>query len=347
MELKSLTLAVIPEGWRLFNLRKADQAFLKFSEKIFARDDYTCQFCGFKSTKHQEITNLDHDYRNNKANNLATSCPFCAQCSFLEAVGKSEFGGGTLIYLPEMTQAELNGLCHALFTSIAKDSNEWNGYNFIRVRIIDDSSLSKVRIIVKGPDGARSDLKWPGQLSSPWQYVVELYNFKCEWDTAEITVYATDDALLRNRAINRYPAEIPPRLCETPTEVPPDGTTPTPTPTPSWTPPLGNPVEGVRAIHWKCPETSNLFVSVNIIEGYENLWEPTPIEGLMYYHEDGTLLKSLYLSSPLGTEPYTVWMDLLGHPVPNTVFVVLLSEPYNGGAGDVYGYVNSVPGSPP
>lgn len=110
-------------NWRLFAARKADPAFRKFSEKVWQRDNYTCQFCGFQARIYQEIVNLDRNYRNNKIDNLTTACCFCTQCLFLEAVGKSDYGGGTLIYLPEMTQPELDGLCHVLFCAIANATN--------------------------------------------------------------------------------------------------------------------------------------------------------------------------------------------------------------------------------
>ena len=105
-------------NWRLFMLRRADPAFLAFQKKIHHRDHYTCQFCGFQAKEHFETINLNANYLDNKRNNLATACGFCAQCFFLEAVGKSDFGGGVLIYLPEMRQAELNAVCHVIFSSM-------------------------------------------------------------------------------------------------------------------------------------------------------------------------------------------------------------------------------------
>src|SRR5262249_1331448 len=69
------------------------------------------------------VINLDGNFYNNKISNMITSCCFCAQCFFLEAVGRSEYGGGRLIYLPEISQADLNGLCHVLFCAIANASS--------------------------------------------------------------------------------------------------------------------------------------------------------------------------------------------------------------------------------
>jgi intracellular multiplication protein IcmJ len=124
--LRVLKLSVTKDAWRLFSLRKSDTKFKDFSRRVFERDQYICQFCGFQAIQHQEIVNLDQDYRNNKIANLATACCFCAQCFFLEAVGKDDNSGGVLIYLPEITQNELNGFCHVLFCAMANATNYRN-----------------------------------------------------------------------------------------------------------------------------------------------------------------------------------------------------------------------------
>ncbi len=123
MDLQPLQLTVIPGSWQKFNARKHDKAFQAFRDKVLARDNFTCQYCGFQAKEYQEVVNLDHDYTNNKLSNLATACCFCTQCCFLESVGVSGFGGGILIYLSEMQQAELNALCHVLFCAIANGTN--------------------------------------------------------------------------------------------------------------------------------------------------------------------------------------------------------------------------------
>ncbi|MBU0743825.1 MAG: type IVB secretion system protein IcmJDotN [Gammaproteobacteria bacterium] len=118
-----IKLAAIPEGWRLFSVRKADPAFKQFKDQVLERDQYMCQYCGFQTKKYQEIVNLDNDYRNNKFDNMVTACCFCSQCFFLEAVGKDDYGGGILIYLPEISQTDLNGFCHVLFCAMSNDTS--------------------------------------------------------------------------------------------------------------------------------------------------------------------------------------------------------------------------------
>ena len=121
-----LKLMATPGAWRMYSGRKADPRFESYEQKVFQRDRYTCQFCGFQARLFQEIVNIDGNYANNKLPNLVTACCFCSQCFFLESVGVGGYGGGTLVYLPELSQAELNSLCHVLFCAITNDTGYKN-----------------------------------------------------------------------------------------------------------------------------------------------------------------------------------------------------------------------------
>lgn len=114
----SIAFEYDPEKWRLFVGRKKDPAFQQFAQKVWERDRYTCQFCGFQAHHYQEVINLDGNYRKATLSNAVTACCLCAQCFFLDAVGKDEYGGGYLIHLPQMSQNDLNGLCHVLFCAM-------------------------------------------------------------------------------------------------------------------------------------------------------------------------------------------------------------------------------------
>ena len=70
----------------------------ELKEKIFERDQYTCQCCGFVSKKYQEIHFKNNDKTDFSEKNLLTTCIFCHQCFNLETV--SEMKSGTLIWLP-------------------------------------------------------------------------------------------------------------------------------------------------------------------------------------------------------------------------------------------------------
>lgn len=117
-----LVLRASASSWRLYSARKTDPRFHAYEKKIWQRDHYTCHFCGFQARKYQDIVNLDGNFANNRMSNMVTACCFCAQCFFIESVGVGGYGGGTLIYLPEMTQEKLNGLCHVLFCAITNNT---------------------------------------------------------------------------------------------------------------------------------------------------------------------------------------------------------------------------------
>lgn len=119
---RDLKLRAIPGAWRLYSARKLDPNFKNFETKVLERDTYRCQFCGFQAKQYQEVVNLDGNFYNNKLSNLMTACCFCAQCFFVESVGVGGYGGGTLIFLPEFTQGEMNSFCHVLFCAITNDT---------------------------------------------------------------------------------------------------------------------------------------------------------------------------------------------------------------------------------
>lgn len=121
-----LKLMASPSAWRLQSARKVDERFKPFEQRVLQRDKYTCRFCGFQANIYQDVVNLDNNYNNNKLDNLATACCFCSQCFFMESVGVGGYGGGTLIYLPEISQPELNSLCHVLFCAITNDTGYKN-----------------------------------------------------------------------------------------------------------------------------------------------------------------------------------------------------------------------------
>jgi intracellular multiplication protein IcmJ len=123
MDRPELKLMAQPQAWRVFSARKVDPAFQQFAEKVFVRDNYVCQFCGFQAHEYQQVVNRDNDYHNSKITNMMTACCFCAQCLFIESIDFNDYGGGKIIFFPELSQAELNGLCQVVFCAIANASD--------------------------------------------------------------------------------------------------------------------------------------------------------------------------------------------------------------------------------
>jgi intracellular multiplication protein IcmJ len=122
--MRSLRLSANPEGWRYFSERKYDESFLVLAQQVWERDQFKCGYCGVPLKAGQEVVNIDECYTNNSLANLVTACGFCMQCGFLESIGSGAYGGGTLIYLPELAQEYLNGFCYALFKAIQDSTQE-------------------------------------------------------------------------------------------------------------------------------------------------------------------------------------------------------------------------------
>lgn len=89
--------------------------------KVMTRDDFSCVYCGFKAERFQEIRplNIDGLARSSKADDWVTACHMCDQCLSLERVGM--MGEGILIWLPELSQSELNHLVRSLYVARASE----------------------------------------------------------------------------------------------------------------------------------------------------------------------------------------------------------------------------------
>ncbi len=82
-------------------------------KEILARDNNTCQCCGFKSEKYQQILFKDSDPQNIHKDNLLTTCIYCHQCFDLTHV--AEMRSGVLVWLPELEQHEINNIVKAIY----------------------------------------------------------------------------------------------------------------------------------------------------------------------------------------------------------------------------------------
>ncbi len=85
----------------------------KLYETVLTRDDQCCGFCGFRAARYQDIECLGDDPSDPDPDNWVTICLFCQQCRHLETV--AEMRSGSLIWLPELGQAELHAVCRAIY----------------------------------------------------------------------------------------------------------------------------------------------------------------------------------------------------------------------------------------
>lgn len=97
------------------------KVMLKVRDNILKRDNYTCQGCGWYSPEYQEIHHRNHDHSNFKESNLETLCPLCHQVFHPSSASIS--GGGYMIWLPEMSQTDLNKLLFGIFVVLKSGSS--------------------------------------------------------------------------------------------------------------------------------------------------------------------------------------------------------------------------------
>ena len=83
-------------------------------EQVLDRDNRTCRFCGFHSARYQRV--LRHNGED------VTACSFCELVLHLERAAL--MGNAILIWLPEVTQVQLNHMARAAY--IAQESDDEN-----------------------------------------------------------------------------------------------------------------------------------------------------------------------------------------------------------------------------
>lgn len=106
-ELRSLKFAIKRHAWRpVGHYESTQDNWSKIRASILERDGHTCVYCGFYCQRFQEVHHLDGDHDNNLPENLITACSFCHATQHVGLAGKE--GRGSLIWLPEMSQAALN-----------------------------------------------------------------------------------------------------------------------------------------------------------------------------------------------------------------------------------------------
>jgi len=90
-------------------------------EKTLWRDAFACRCCGFTSKKYQRVIPFGSQAgQEDGADSLITVCTFCEMCFALERAGHTT--SGILVWLPELSQAELNHVMRAIYVARASEN---------------------------------------------------------------------------------------------------------------------------------------------------------------------------------------------------------------------------------
>jgi intracellular multiplication protein IcmJ len=116
MKYYPIMLGVVRPNWNAVKTGRAiGRITPEATQAIFERDDHTCQCCGFRAEKHQQVLHKNGDTRDFSDDNVLTTCIFCHQCFDLAAVDRMH--SGMLIWLPEIAQHDLHHLMRALYVA--------------------------------------------------------------------------------------------------------------------------------------------------------------------------------------------------------------------------------------
>ena len=123
MSLIPLTLQSDRETWKLSPASLWQiPGWDSLLKKVHKANNHTCQYCGFQSfpkdsgESYQFVHFLDHDIQNQNLSNLVTACHFCYLVLHPGYAGMMNLG--TMIWLPELTQVELNHLVRSAFIAM-------------------------------------------------------------------------------------------------------------------------------------------------------------------------------------------------------------------------------------
>lgn len=126
-----------------------------FAKSILTRDAHTCQFCGFKSQKYQEI--IAYKAEDWNLESVKTACIFCAQCMTLEKTALMR--SGVLLFLPEVSQSQINRLAKILYVCrISQGSPADKTREVLDLLMTQRSRLRDKKLVLNKNGGGSDDL---------------------------------------------------------------------------------------------------------------------------------------------------------------------------------------------
>lgn len=123
-QLLPLVLSAKCLPWRGEGELEHDTEFQANRRKALERDRHACRFCGFAQKPSQatpdanfymQVHHRDDDHHNNHESNLVTACMHCHAVQHIGLYGSRY--GAKLIWLPEMTQADLHHLLRVILVA--------------------------------------------------------------------------------------------------------------------------------------------------------------------------------------------------------------------------------------
>lgn len=120
MDLIPLTWHIKAGNWERYASRLKLKNYDNIKDIIVKMYESRCAYCGYQ-TQQLELVNKDFDYQNNAKLNIVPVCRCCAPCVLLDGFGRDNHFKGRIVYLPELTQVQLNHFVRALYAAAQKN----------------------------------------------------------------------------------------------------------------------------------------------------------------------------------------------------------------------------------
>lgn len=89
--------------------------------KIGSKCQYRCAYCGWEDPETNELSHIDMNHMNNHESNIEMVCMLCHQFQHLGQAGANN--SGSMIFLPDITQEQLNSLIRVLWVAAGDKEN--------------------------------------------------------------------------------------------------------------------------------------------------------------------------------------------------------------------------------
>lgn len=139
VQIPKLQLSAKLGAWRMHDdeAEMHNDDYQRIRHQVLRRDQFTCQFCQFKSTSDQkakkttrlysgflECHHIDDNHANNVPENLITACPFCHQVFHTGNAGHRS--AANIGLMPFLRQEDINILFNILAITKANDSSKYH-----------------------------------------------------------------------------------------------------------------------------------------------------------------------------------------------------------------------------
>ena len=122
MELVPLKFHIKGGNWSHYHQRIKSNNYQKIKEIILSGSQNQCAYCGYASIKNN-IVNKNFNYKDNSKQNIIAACSLCTQCVLLDGFGQDSAFGGTIIFLPELEQIQLNHLIRSIYAGFERQAS--------------------------------------------------------------------------------------------------------------------------------------------------------------------------------------------------------------------------------